>query len=118
MKTAAALVACFLGAYPLKLLWLGREPLSEWSEPAVLILRIHEVCVFTMTVAGLTALILSRKMHRNRNRLVRLPDAPLASSHALRKHRIAGWTGAIGAGLALLTAAIVLLGMYARAAGS
>jgi uncharacterized membrane protein YozB (DUF420 family) len=118
MRTAAALVACFLGAYPLKLLWLGREPLSEWSGSAVLILRIHEVCVFTMTVAGLTALILSRKMHRNRNRLVRLPDAPLASSHALRKHRIAGWAGAIGAGLALLTAAIVLLGMYARAAGS
>jgi len=31
---------------------------------------------------------------------------------------MAGWAGAIGAGLALLTAAIVLLGMYERAAAS
>ncbi len=118
MKTAAALVSGFLGAYPLKLLWLGREPLSEWSGHAILVLRIHEVCVFTLSVAGLTALVLSRKMQRNRNRLTHLPDAPLASSRVLQSHRIAGWTAAIGTGLAFLTAAIVLLGMYERAAGS
>jgi uncharacterized membrane protein YozB (DUF420 family) len=117
MKTAAALVACFLGAYPLKLLWFGREQLSEWSGQAVLILRIHEVCVFAMVVGGLTALILSRKMHRGRKQLTRLPDAPLASSRALQTHRMAGWTAAIGAGLAFLTAAIVLLGMYERTLG-
>ncbi len=118
MKTATALVACFLGAYPLKLLWLGREPLAEWSGGAVLVLRIHEFCVFAMTAAGLTALMLSRAMHRNRNRLIHLPDTPLAPQRALRRHRMAGWTAAIGAGLALLTAAKVLLGMYERAAGS
>jgi len=118
MKTAAVLVTCFLGAYPLKLLWLGREPISEWSGHAVAILRIHEVCVFTMTGAGLIALMLSRKLHRNRNRLIHLPDAPLGSRRALQRHRMAGWTAAIGAGLALLTAAIVLMGMYERAAGS
>ncbi|MBW2691442.1 MAG: DUF420 domain-containing protein [Deltaproteobacteria bacterium] len=118
MKTAATLVTCFLGAYPLKLLWFGRERLSEWSGQAVLTLRIHEVCVFAMIVGGLTALILSRKMHPNRNRLTHLPDAPLASNRALTRHRIAGWTAAIGAGLAFLTAAIVLLDMYERAAGS
>jgi uncharacterized membrane protein YozB (DUF420 family) len=118
MKTAAALVACFLGAYPLKLLWFGRERLSEWSGQAVVMLRIHEVCVFAMIVGGLTALILSRKMHHNRNRLTHLPDTPLASSCALQRHRMAGWTAAIGAGLAFITAAIVLLGMYERAVGS
>jgi uncharacterized membrane protein YozB (DUF420 family) len=117
MKTAATLVTCFLGAYPLKVLWFGRERLYEWSGQAVLTLRIHEVCVFAMIVGGLTALILSRKMHPNRNRLTHLPDAPLASNRALKKHRIAGWTAAIGAGLAFLTAAIVLLDMYERAAG-
>ena len=118
MKTAAALVACFLAAYPLKLLWLGREPISEWSGEAVLILRIHEICVFAMTAAGLAALMFSRAMHSNRNRLIHLPDAPLAPQPALQRHRMAGWTAAIGAGLALLTAAKVLLGMYERAAGS
>ena len=52
MKTAAALVACFLGIYPLKVLWFGRERLPEWSEQAVAILRIHELCVFAMLVGG------------------------------------------------------------------
>jgi len=117
MKTAAVLVACFLGSYPLKVLWFGRERLSEWSEPAVAILRIHELCVFAMLVGGVVALILSRKMHSNRSQPTRLPDAPLASSRTLQSHRKAGWTAAIGAGLALLTAAIVLAGMYERASG-
>jgi uncharacterized membrane protein YozB (DUF420 family) len=115
MKTAAALVAGFLVIYPLKLLWFGRERLSEWSDQAVAILRIHELCVFAMVVGGLTALMLSRKMHRNRNQLTHRPDTPLASSRTLQRHRMAGWTAAIGAGLAFLTAAIVLLGMYERA---
>jgi uncharacterized membrane protein YozB (DUF420 family) len=115
MKTAAALVTGFLGAYLLKVLWLGREQLSEWSGQAVVILRIHELCIFAMVVGGVGALVLSRKMHRNRNQLTHLPDAPLASNRAVRRHRTAGWTAAIGAGLAFLTAAIVLLGMYERA---
>jgi len=54
--------------------------------------------------------------HRDRNRLIRLPEAPLASSRILQRHRRAGWTAALGAGLALLTAAIVLVGMYERTA--
>jgi len=115
MKTAAALVTGFLGAYLLKVLWLGREQLSDWSGQAVAILRIHEVCVLAMVIGGVSALVLSRKMHRNRNQLTHLPDAPLASGRALKRHRMAGWTAAIGAGLAFLTAAIVLLGMYERA---
>jgi len=115
MKTAAVLACGFLVAYPLKLLWLGREPLADWSAQSVLILRIHETFVLAMVVGGLIALILSRKMHRDRNQLSHLPDTPLASSGALRMHRKAGWTAAIGAGLAFLTAAIVLVGMYERA---
>ncbi|HEX9814451.1 MAG TPA: DUF420 domain-containing protein [Myxococcota bacterium] len=115
MKTAAALAGCFLGIYPLKVLWFGRERLFEWSEQAVLILRIHEAFVFAMIVGGLIALILSRKMHRNRNLLNHLSDAPLASSRALSIHRKAGWTAAIGAGFAFLTAVFVLVGMYERA---
>lgn len=117
MKSAAILVAGFLGIYPLKVLYIGRERLSEWSEQAVVILRIHELCVFAMVVGGLTALFLSRKMHSSRNQLDQLPDAPLASSQTLRKHRIAGRIAAIGAGLAFLTAAIVLAGMYDRTVG-
>ena len=117
MKTAAVLVACFLGIYPIKVLWFGRERLSEWSGQAVAVLRIHEFCVFVMLVSGVIALILSRKMHRSRSRLTDLPDAPLASDRTLRRHRKAGWTAAIGAGLALLTAALVLAGMYERTGG-
>jgi uncharacterized membrane protein YozB (DUF420 family) len=115
MKTAAALVACFLGSYPLKVLWFGRERLFEWSGQAVAVLRIHELCVFAMLVGGVIALILSRKMHRSRSELTQLPDTPLASSRTLRNHRRAGWSAAIAAGFAFLTAAIVLVGMYERA---
>ncbi len=117
MKTAAVLVACFLGIYPIKVLWFGRESLPEWSGQAIAILRIHELCVFAMLLSGVVALILSRKMHRNRSELTHLPDAPLASSRTLRRHRKAGWTAAIAAGLAFLTAAIVLAGMYERVGG-
>ena len=115
MKSSALLVVCFLGAYSLKVFYFGRERLSEWSESAVVILRIHELCVFAMVVGGSIALIHSRKMHRSRNQLTHLPDAPLASSRILQRHRKAGWTAAVGAGLAFLTAAIVLAGMYERA---
>jgi hypothetical protein len=121
MKRAAVLVACFFGIYPIKVLCFGRERLPEWSGQAVAVLRIHELCVFAMLVGGATALMLSRKMHRDRDRdrdqLTQLPDAALASSRTLRRHRVAGWTAATGAGLAFLTAAIVLAGMYERAGG-
>ena len=117
MKSAAALVVCFFGIYPIKVLWFGRERLPEWSGQAVAVLRIHELCVFAMLVGGVVALILSRKMHSNRSQPTRLPDAPLASSRTLQSHRKAGWTAAIGAGLALLTAAIVIAGMYERVGG-
>jgi len=116
MKTATALVACFLVVYPIKLLQLGRERLAEWSDHAVAILRLHELCVLAMIVGGATALALSRRMHGDRNRLTRLPDAGLASSRVLTSHRRAGWSAAVAAGLAFLTAAIVLAGMYERAA--
>jgi len=117
MKSAATLVACFLGVYPVKLLLLGHERLPEWSERAVAMLRIHECFVFAMIGGGLTALILTRRMHGNRNQLTDLPETPLASNRTLRAHRMAGWTAAISAGLAFLTAAIVLVGMYERASG-
>ena len=115
MKIASLLVLAFLGAYVLKLQFLGREDMSLWSTFDVWVLRIHELCVFAMLVGGVIALILSRKMHRSRSELTRLPDTPLASSRTLRNHRRAGWSAAIAAGFAFLTAAIVLVGMYERA---
>jgi uncharacterized membrane protein YozB (DUF420 family) len=117
MKTSAILVGCFLAIYPIKVLTMGRERLSEWSEQAIGILRIHELCVFTMVVGGMIAVMQTLKMQRNRSQLTQLPDAPLASARILRRHRYAGRAAAIGAGLAFLTAAIVLVGMYARAGG-
>jgi uncharacterized membrane protein YozB (DUF420 family) len=117
MKTAATLVVCFLGIYPLKVLFFGRERLSEWSEQAVAVLRFHEICVFAMIVGGVLALVQARKMHGDRNLLAELPGTPLASNRVLRRHRRAGWAAATGAGLAFVTAAIVLAGMYERAGG-
>jgi len=114
MKTAAGLVFGFLAVYPIKLLWLGAERLVEWSRTDVLVLRIHEVCVFAMLAGGAIAWIQSRKMDRSRNQWTRLPSTPLASGRILRRHRRAGWIAAIGAGLALLTAAMVLAGMVER----
>ena len=113
MLTCVALVGAFLVSYGVKLAVLGRENLAIWSGLDRGILRFHEACVLVMLVAGAVAITRVRRLWSSR---VVSPDliqsAPLAPT--LRWHRRAGWTGVGAATLGLLTAAMVLFGMYAR----
>ena len=114
MLTSAWLVAGFIGAYALKLAFLGREQLSVWSSGAVTNLRFHEACVLTMIVGGLVALFRARQMRATRN-VTKALDDPIAPEATVRWHHRAGWSAAVGAGLGFATAIFVLAGMFERA---
>ena len=105
MLFAVAGVFLFLGSYPVKLVYLGRENLEVWSAFHVWALRFHETCIAVMVLAGGTALFLAVR-HR-------FLAAPPAGGRA-RLHRRAGRTAAAAGALAFLSAGLVLSGMYAR----
>ncbi len=115
MLTAGSLVLAFLFSYVLKLLFLGRENLAVWSGFDRGMLRFHELCVFTMLIAGGLALNRAWRMRDTRN-VTRSPEDEHAPAAVVKLHRRAGWSGVVGAVLGFLTAAVVLLGMYQRAA--
>jgi hypothetical protein len=114
MLTSATLVTAFLGAYVLKLMWLGREELSAWARADVTILRVHEVFVLLMVFGGGVALVLARSLRGTRNR-TRNPADPIAPASAVARHQRAGWTAAVGAAFGWALAGLVLLGMFRRA---
>ena len=117
MQTCAALIGAFLLSYVVKLALLGREDLPNWEPFYVNTLRFHEACVLTMLVAGSVAFTLARRMRGSRN-VTRAASDPPADPDALRWHRRAGRTGVVSAVAGLLSAAVVLFGMYARLPGS
>ncbi len=115
MLLASGLVIGFIVSYLFKVALLGREELERWGAASVLVLRVHELCVFTMLLGGVVAG--SRAFAMRRDPLVtggtptRLPR-----NAGLRLwHRRAGWTAVTGALLGVVTAALVLAGMYGRA---
>jgi len=114
MLIAAGLVGGFLVSYVLKLALLGREDMSGWSGNAVWTLRFHELCVLSMLLAGGLAARRGSALGRTRAASLDLADPPPAPGAALA-HRRAGWTAVVAAALGLLSAALVLVGMYQRA---
>jgi hypothetical protein len=114
MLLASGLVVGFLVSYLLKVAFLGREELERWGATSVIVLRIHELCVFTMLAGGATAG--SRAFAMRRDPIVRGTPTRLPRNSGLRMwHRRAGWTAVTGALLGVVTAALVLAGMYGRA---
>jgi uncharacterized membrane protein YozB (DUF420 family) len=114
MLGAAAGVALFVLSYLLKLAVLGREDLASWDRASVQVLRLHELCVFTMLAAGGFAGARALRLRRTRNATQR-PQDPPAPAALVRAHRRAGWTAVVAAALGLALAALVLAGMYRRA---
>ena len=114
MLTAAALVGIFLLSYLGKLALLGREHLAVWEAGSVWMLRIHELFVFTMLLAGAVAGSRALRLRHTRN-ATRNPKDPPAPASLVRWHRGAGWTAVCAAALALGFALLVLAGMYRRA---
>ncbi|MFN7962283.1 MAG: DUF420 domain-containing protein [Thermoanaerobaculia bacterium] len=104
MRAAMWLVVAFLVAYLAKVAFLGRENLALWDSRSLWILRLHETVISVMLLAGGVARWLGQKA----------ADRDCLGSPANRWHR---WFGrlALVAGLCgLVTAALVLAGMYAR----
>jgi uncharacterized membrane protein YozB (DUF420 family) len=113
MLTCVALVVAFLVSYGLKLVFLGREDLESWGGLYVNTLRFHETCVLVMIVGGGIALHRARAMRGTRNRTRDAAD-PAAPAAVVRLHHRAGRAGIAGLVLAVLSASVVLAGMYAR----
>jgi uncharacterized membrane protein YozB (DUF420 family) len=114
MLASAGLVGLFFVSYGLKLALLGREDRSLWTGLDHAVLYLHELCVAAMLLGGGLA---GFRAWRFRHRLgpdFQLPEGSLPGG-AL--HRRAGRVAAVGAGLAFVTAAGVLAGMFARAGG-
>ncbi len=116
MLTAAWLVAGFLVSYGLKLRFLGREALDTWDPWYVNVLRVHELCVLSLVVAGATALYLAVRLRLRvaRDGFEGVYDTAQIPARR-RLHRRAGWTALVAAILGILTASVVLFGMYERA---
>ncbi len=113
MKIASLLILGFLGAYVLKVVFLGREDQSLWSQLDVWILRIHELFVVLMLGGGVIAWIQGRKLADTRLVTHEATD-PAPDPRTLRLHRLAGRSAVTGALLAFVMAIGVLAGMYAR----
>jgi uncharacterized membrane protein YozB (DUF420 family) len=111
MLTSASLVGLFLVSYVIKAIVLGREDRSLWSQASLWTLYVHEACVAVMLVAAGIALMRARRFGPLRDSA---PPAPEARERGRRVHRRAGRVAVSASVLALLTAAGVLAGMYAR----
>lgn len=103
MTAAIFLVLAFVVSYVFKVILLGKEELDLWSPAAVTVLRIHETVVLVMVAAGAAARLLARRLMR-----------PATAGAARARHRRAGRTAIVAGLAALLTATMVLVGMYLR----
>ena len=116
MLTASSLIGAFLVAYVLKVVALGHEDKSAWTQLDHTILYVHETGIAALLLGGLLALYRAWRFRGRLGADLVLPpeDDPLAGR---LWHRRAGWTAVIGAALAFTTAVGVLARMFARAAG-
>jgi uncharacterized membrane protein YozB (DUF420 family) len=113
MRIASWLILAFLGAYVLKVGVLGREDQSVWTQLDVWVLRIHELFIMIMLIAGSVAWRQGRRLALT-HLVTHDPNDPAPDKSVVRTHRIAGRTAVINALLALLFAIGVLAGMIAR----
>lgn len=113
MKIASWLIVAFLGAYVLKVVFLGREDQATWTLLDVWVLRIHELFVVFMLGGGITAWIQGGKLAETRL-VTHDPEDPAPDPQVVRRHKIAGRTAVIAGLLAFVMAIGVLAGMIAR----
>lgn len=113
MKISTLLVVGFLGAYLVKIGLVGREDMSVWSPLDVWVLRIHEVFVLQMLLAGGVAWSRGRKLESTRL-VTHDENDPVPDPATVRLHRLAGRTAVIGALCGFVMAVGVLFGMYGR----
>jgi uncharacterized membrane protein YozB (DUF420 family) len=113
MLAASALVVGFVAAYVVKLGLLGGEELGLWSSAARGVLYFHETCVAVMVIGGAVAGQRAWRLRRTRH-LTGDANDPRTPVGALLVHRRAGRAALIAALLGVLSAAVMLGGMYSR----
>lgn len=101
MHRAIFLVGLFLASYPFKLALLGREHLGSWSSRDLTVLRVHEVFVLSMLAFGARTRWLARGFEGS-------------PSQVGKSHRLWGRAAIVAGLFGLLTATLVLSGMFER----
>jgi len=116
MLIASFLVGGFVVSYVFKVVLLGKEALETWEPAFRTVLYVHETCVLAMVVGGAIALWKGLRTGLNRLATEGAPatEDAVAFSRAATLHRRAGLTALVASVAGLVTATIVLYGMYHR----
>lgn len=110
MNLAVLLILGFVGSYVLKVIFLGREPKTNWESLHFTVLYIHEFFIACMLLAGGYTRYLAGKFKTSVG-----SSNPSAAMLALRKkHRAAGKFCLIATTMALFTATFVLYTIHSR----
>ena len=104
MTSAGILIGIFLISYVLKVAIIGKESLASWTHLEVLVLRAHESLVALMLLAGAGAGYLGSRR--------RIHGQERTSSNLA--HKIVGRIAIASGTLGLVTAGMLLVGMYGR----
>ena len=106
MVFACNILIFFVVSYVVKILVLGREDKVGWQTMDLVVLYVHETCIFIMLLAGTYARI----------QAARFKDRPVSEipAAARKKHARSGKVAITAATLALFTASFVLYGMWRR----
>ena len=111
MNASCWLVVLFVVSYVFKVVFLGKEDLSTWKASYVVVLRIHELFIGVMLLAGGLGRWLA---HRFRDSLT-ATQVNAAMAILRRRHTILGKVTLVAASAALITASILIFGMLERA---
>ena len=108
MILANRLILFFVLSYLFKMIFLGREQKSDWSQFRLIVLYIHESLIGLMLISACYTRFLA---HRFRERMFETPVSE-ADSALRRRHKRAGKWTLLFAVCALFTASMVLYGMF------
>ena len=115
MTSASSLIGLFLVAYVVKVVMLGHEDKSAWTQLDYTILYTHEMGIAGLLLGGIVALYRAWWFRgRLGANLVLPPESDPLAGRAW--HRRAGYTAVVGGAIAFATAVAVLTRMFIRAA--
>ena len=111
MNWACGLMVFFVFTYLFKVLFLGREDKSDWSQFHLVVLYIHESFIFLMLGTGSYTRYLAHKFKGSLD----AENIPEEDARRRKRHKFIGKLALVFAVSALFTASVVLYGMFRRA---
>lgn len=110
MNRAIGLILFFVLSYIFKVILLGREDKSDWSNFYRLVLYVHESFIFLMLVSGTYARVLASRFKHSLTAEVISP----IDRERRRRHARLGKIAIFSTCCALITAVAILYGMFQR----